>query len=448
MAEQRKQLVMDEKELIAVAKVLLNECAKGAQKGEYVSFPPNRIEIHRGRKIRFEAKNGVPDLRESFRRLGVTLYHLASGESEYCKESFRIDGYAQKPLQTKLWPVMSLLLSGNACSIVQVEREFNEATSWAKEAQKSMRRAVSQIGGAIGRAVGAFWRQGSRMLRFLAPWIQRNQNRIETARDFTLLIGCLAEIVWYWIFNWRISGAIGLFLSTLASVVVACFLMFGLRANSRRNLYWRTSACVIAVMVLYASLSFWIPLSVYEKNPVEDHAVLVDRKSGEFVARLPLKIGDHFLTWEKNTINHFRYRVVPGVPVDGSFPKTFTFIDGARRIALPVTVDYRMMKKKEDFISVWQAWKDKEQLDRGIDKALDAALGPKLNERFGQLNGKLNVKHSTADLLFDADLVAKQRVALEDALRFFLDAEARSVFPHFTLHINKPPEAVPAPPKK
>ncbi|MEK7130393.1 MAG: hypothetical protein AAB793_01955, partial [Patescibacteria group bacterium] len=83
----------DEKTLVIVFNALLGAFKKGLAKNVYHIFPPDKIEVHDEEKVQFEAKNGASNLREGLRLLGVTLYHIATGESELNKTSYQIDGY-------------------------------------------------------------------------------------------------------------------------------------------------------------------------------------------------------------------------------------------------------------------------------------------------------------------------------------------------------------------
>lgn len=114
---------VDNKDLKRMFKVLLKDFSRSAEKEQYPIFPPEQVNILGSGRILCEAKNGAPNLREGLRLLGVTMYHLATGESEYNKTSYQIDGYSNRPLDLEIWPVISLLLSGNAFSIPQV-KEF------------------------------------------------------------------------------------------------------------------------------------------------------------------------------------------------------------------------------------------------------------------------------------------------------------------------------------
>lgn len=119
---------INDNDLKRVLNVLLKDLSRSAEKEQYPIFPPEQVEVLGSGRVLYKAKNGAPNLREGLRLLGVTLYHLATGESELNKTSYQIDGYLNRPLNSELWPVISLMLSGSAFSVPQVE----EMMGWKK----------------------------------------------------------------------------------------------------------------------------------------------------------------------------------------------------------------------------------------------------------------------------------------------------------------------------
>jgi hypothetical protein len=57
--------------------------------------------------------------------LGVTLYHLVTGKSELTHESFLLDGY-RRPINSSLWPIIEILLSGKEKNVERIEKMVNE----------------------------------------------------------------------------------------------------------------------------------------------------------------------------------------------------------------------------------------------------------------------------------------------------------------------------------
>jgi len=130
--------LIDGAEMRIVMKVLLMDLNTRSAAGHYVVFPPETFVIPEEaiQKVVPFAKNpgdnvynfqyGVREeqinLSEALRLLGVTLYHLACGESEHNRESYLIDGYKRKQLNSGLWPVIRLLLERKETDIGKIEK--------------------------------------------------------------------------------------------------------------------------------------------------------------------------------------------------------------------------------------------------------------------------------------------------------------------------------------
>lgn len=134
------RLIANDEELLVVFKVLLSELKKGIKSGKFIIFlpwkfvlPPERLEIKDKKKylvmkteekiinFSFEAEEAEVDATEAMRLLGVTLYHLVTGKSEYTHESYLLDGY-RRPFDSGFWPAISLLLKGETRELEEVEK--------------------------------------------------------------------------------------------------------------------------------------------------------------------------------------------------------------------------------------------------------------------------------------------------------------------------------------
>lgn len=146
--------IEDSEELFIVLNTLLTEFHKNSENGKKVFFPPESfilpdekitetdkkklLVFKTGEKISnfsFDMQEIETSTNEALRLLGVTLYTLVTGQSELSHESFILDGY--KPLNTKLWPALSLLLMGIAPDPDDLKELFKLIdTSWMKTSEK------------------------------------------------------------------------------------------------------------------------------------------------------------------------------------------------------------------------------------------------------------------------------------------------------------------------
>lgn len=134
------RLIANDEELLVVFKVLLSELKERTKGGKFIIFlpwkfvlPPERLEIKDKKKyfvekteekiinFSFEAEEAEVNATEAMRLLGVTLYHLVTGKSEHTHESYLLDGY-RRPLDSGLWPAISLLLKGETKEPEEVEK--------------------------------------------------------------------------------------------------------------------------------------------------------------------------------------------------------------------------------------------------------------------------------------------------------------------------------------
>lgn len=413
---------IDDAALMKVFKVLLKDIKQKTEEKVYPIFPPEKIEIMGSGKIFHETKNGATNLRECLRQLGVTMYHLASGDSEHSKTSYQIDGYLNRPLDSKLWPVLALLLSGKAFSIPQIE----EAISWKKK--------VVEYLGATTRGASAVILQNFlklAQLLILASIMPFKKIKIVAQRNWPWILGKSAlilavfsalEIVWYWTFNWPFSRSSGLTLCTflfIAGIIAINIATFDndTSRGTRSVMRYLSLPLMIIAMLSYAATSFIAYMPTESgKTPVENYSVLVNRKTGDFIGRLPLNQNDAHLVWKTQekilSINHFKYKVVPGIPLENYFERTYSFKDGSNEYKLPVRITYKIkLVNREEYIKAWKRWKNEENLENTLISEIGRKVAPLVNDRFHEILEATD-KNKTADLLFNASLINQKKEEL------------------------------------
>ncbi|HBI97130.1 MAG: hypothetical protein US83_C0007G0030 [Candidatus Falkowbacteria bacterium GW2011_GWC2_38_22] len=122
---------VEKKEIPLVLKILITELKTKWALGLYAVFLPHKFRFNRGKdffsvadekefSFYVEYRNDI-GAEECLRLFGVALYHLISGKSEYTHECFLFDGY-RYPLDSDLWPTISLLLKGEAKDLDEIEK--------------------------------------------------------------------------------------------------------------------------------------------------------------------------------------------------------------------------------------------------------------------------------------------------------------------------------------
>jgi len=133
-------------ELLVVARTLLSEISKGLEEGKCLVFTPDNIQIPKGKEIKrknsFKFKAEIQDIptSECFRLLGVILYHLAKGQSEYTHEAYHadpVDAYLNLSFESELWPVVASLVKGEVETVERVEQALASVTNKAGDAAKN-----------------------------------------------------------------------------------------------------------------------------------------------------------------------------------------------------------------------------------------------------------------------------------------------------------------------
>ncbi|HDQ15891.1 MAG TPA: hypothetical protein ENN45_02415 [Bacteroidetes bacterium] len=120
------RLISQDSELLVILQVLLDKITDSLKNKKCLVITPNNLklpeenEIKKEKDFSFKAELRDVPANECFRLLGVLLYHLATGQSEYNRESYTFDGY-RRPLNSSLWPVIAFMLSGEVKKPEQIE---------------------------------------------------------------------------------------------------------------------------------------------------------------------------------------------------------------------------------------------------------------------------------------------------------------------------------------
>ena len=381
--------ITDDKTLLRIAKTLFKELKKGDSdnKGDKESrllvFPPEKVEIHAKGNITFEAepKEGM-SLRECLRLFGVTLYHLATGQSEH---NATVD---YQPLDSKLWPLISFLLSGQAFNLPRIEKKIKDFSGWSE---------------------------------FKRVFDSKYLPKIKIGTIPLIVVLCLIEEIWLWGFSRPYSSGVALvafiFIFSIGIAVILC--------NFKKLPYWIGLLTTILYMGLFAATSFlatYTTSSMYHDTSIKNCSIIVDRTTGEFVARLPLAPGDETLVWPNRIVKLWKHKVVPGIPYQGKIDIEIPLVDGNKKFTLSPIINYRIASP-ELFAAAWQEWQNKQSLELFIKQTLDERVIPKLNEKFATGIVEITAEIETTDVLFDLALSQEIHQRLKNLLYQGLETE-------------------------
>jgi len=125
------RLIKNDKELSVVARTLLTEIIDSLKQGKCLVFTPDNIqlptdkEVKRKNSFKFKGQIQNIEIQECFRLLGVILYHLVKGRSEYNHEAYLVDetdAYLKLSFKHELWTVITSMLRCEIKSIEQAEK--------------------------------------------------------------------------------------------------------------------------------------------------------------------------------------------------------------------------------------------------------------------------------------------------------------------------------------
>jgi hypothetical protein len=371
-----------------VFKALLKKIKQEAAMGRYPVFPPESIVIMPNGEIVAELKNYVESMRECLRKLGVTLYHLATGESEFNKPaSYSIDGYT-KSVDSKYWPVISLMLSGQAFDFPAIDKTFDRRKEYLekfKNALGSIRNFTQKNTPGIAAKPKAI---------FTKIWASID-NRLPTINKIAMPI-LMSLCIWSAVnfFSYNITYSLVAFIiffgiAFAIALLITAIIPYGGSESDHRRLRFVPIPAVFVMMIYMFAMSF---VTLGFNNPSSRDAnfigVITDRNTGELVGRIPMSSNDKFFIYRDGEpvyfINNFKYKVVDGIPLSGSFYNPITVRDDKLRCfyAMPINIHYQILPDKESYVSAWKKYKNKSGLESGISAKIDELFMPRLNNFF------------------------------------------------------------------
>ncbi|MFA6228123.1 MAG: hypothetical protein WC668_02950 [Patescibacteria group bacterium] len=321
-----------EEDLFLIAQTLTNRLREAANNDVVLRFDPDTVFINDSRKVVCDTlpTSQIKNIREALYYLGVTLYHVATGKSEINDSALRAADAGYEPFDSDLWPLVELLLSGQAVNFKQVEELLIRPSRIKKLARKTklLLNPLCWLITLIGQgAVSAFKRLGAQAgniypqtkktaakLLKLLRFIKRKFSLI--AHVMLIIIAgasfiCLASVnaIYFSIAMAVICGFLIVFFSFFLGVIITVIsaMLTDLREDDCIFRGW------IAFLILIASLSIY---EIFE-TPTTGFCpplVVIDRSSGNLIGRIADGEDKHYIPhYEAAYVNLFTKSYAPGI---------------------------------------------------------------------------------------------------------------------------------------
>src|SRR3989339_63254 len=376
-----EKTALDDKKVLRVLRTLYRTVKKAAKKKKLLPL----IGIFSVRfddkgKVLFDVSGDTADLSEALRRVGVTVYQTFAGVSEFTDESFIVDGYDNRPLNTVHWFLVGYLLHHGAHDLMAFEtligwrsairRWFDEKKakrSAEKEALLQEQKAkwearkldVKDTERALKIAGRSMWWRN--FTDGIIEWLGTNKSNFVSG---LLIALCAIEIVVFWLANWPWSApfALALFSLVFICAILAEFIAWKWLSYSDTI----RVAVILLVMIFFAMSSVYtVSLSLNLPEGKNRNMVLINRDTGALVGRLPNDIQDKFLTWNKSAIPLFRYRIEQGLPLAQKQQFELVFGDKELKFSAAFKVDayYALIDQTAAaYVLAWDYWRTPENL--------------------------------------------------------------------------------------
>lgn len=380
---------------------LFCELAKMAQTEKYVSFPPDSIEVLGKSKVKFRMEDDLPSLREALRRLGVTMYHLATGESEINQEKYR-DVATYAPIADwPLWSVVKKMLSGNCFSLLEIEDEIRPPRFGY----------LSRLGRGI--KLGFFW-----ICKFLAEKTGvavRRAMEIASQLDYgwtmavVLISGVVAQYTVWWNYTtWPAKAGLLVFdaiAMVVCALIVAVVILVYVKMMPEIHEDSHDDIIAMVTAIIFASCLWSFTALVFCK----DHTILVDKRTNEFAYRMEAWGDETFLTPPglQMLAPLGNYKLAKGIPTAFDIDSTITA--SVNRI-LPVRFKFELKEKtREAYVSILKKY--------GHERNLLAQAEDEAQNLLVAVNGRAEKEPSDIlDVPVSSEILNEVNVGMNDAI--------------------------------
>lgn len=409
------EMKVDDNVLRKVFKALWSEFKVSAGQKKFLIFPTEKIEILSSGVVCFDGKDGARDLRDGLRQLGVTMYQLATGYSERNKASLAMDGYPA--IETELWPAIALMLSGQAFSIPQIDEMIGWKTSLKKKGDSVKRKTADFMKNIFDFTL----RTGKIIWSFLG----KKYKVIKVAGAIGLGVLSVVELIFVFFLNISFSSV----MASLAFAIVfgiALLVVYSATFGSVSNSNERTNRQIMNVwffpsmfvtMMLYAGTAF---IFILNGGAVADNAnsVIVERSTGKFVGRVPTEENKTYLVFESIFLNHFKYKIIPGLPINGTIDKNIELVSGEEKLNRILRANYTVVNGKYPYLI--EKYGSRESLEAEIVRGVDGKLIPATRKHFDEYVKKLKLLKSKTiaiDINVSGDVAKDGKVAVADYVK-------------------------------
>lgn len=372
-------------DLKLIACRLFTELKDKARSGTYVRFDPQSIEIFSRYDVRFKSEPIETDLRGALKELGSTLYHLATGKSVLKNTVTIADTDRLDPMQSELWPVIEILLTGESFNLPDIEQRLALKTygeeAWEKLAP--VRQALKSKVRLVLVAIAGWFVAGANLLR-------RALNFLWQTLEFRLLDACCVTAIVLSIayvgYNWHFfSGPRIIFTVVVFWVLMGLSLEFAgenVRDNWKKNESRRERAKYAAIgasltiiwILMLGMFQIRVPFHSGEdfSNGVSNNPIVVERASGKFVGCLTEKNEVTPLTYRGRWLNPFKVKVIEGLPIEESL--NLDLVDNMK-----LSVTYRL-SSRDKYLAALKEWPNRSSLAEGLNTEISKLI-PAMNDK-------------------------------------------------------------------
>lgn len=385
------QKALDDKKVLYVLRTLYRVVKKSGKRGKqpFALIDPFSVTFNAKGKIACRYAGETTDMAEALKRVGVAVYQIFAGVSEFNDESYVVDGYAGRPLRSACWPNVAYLLSGQANDFQLVEKMIGWKSNWRLWLDARRDRINAKIN--VGRREMKE-RQLTRQQKMTEQ--ERQLAMAGSKRGLADLYLMLNKLFFahakagFWILTALMySAAIGVFwlinTGVAATLVLAIFclvfvLLAGIEAylQSLFILHRLVHFGMVGLLVIFFlgsssyTFSVSLPLAVGKNR----NLVLLERDNNAMVARLPNNDNDEFLTWRETAIPLLRYRIEAGLPLTAKQNFTLVFGDKELKFSAAFKIDaiYALIDETSAaYTLAWDYWRKPENLTTAVQEIFD-----------------------------------------------------------------------------
>ncbi|MBT5337793.1 hypothetical protein HN858_05630 [Candidatus Falkowbacteria bacterium] len=324
--------------VLLLLRVLFKEVVKGEKKGEFPLFTPTRLMISSVGRVKFEVMHRVGDVSVSLQSLGVSVYHLLTGESEYNKESFRFDGYSTRPIKSIHWPVLKFMLEGSAQDLQYIKKRLSKFELWRADVSDRWNQLRNRIHNRTEEKITLV--NGNVKVEYMGI-VRSWGGKLEFVGDLVFIavfgsafllsqvcaIGALVlfSVHAYQFFPIPLMAMI--WIVYITGFLFLHYTSYGLR--TKMHWQWRHLSITVISFILTSLVLFsagrcfdWTHVNK-DSNGQEKSFVVIDRQLNRPIARLSQDETDTFMQWTEASVSPLYYSIEPGLRLNGEFKMHF-----------------------------------------------------------------------------------------------------------------------------